>query len=461
MVLELTEQDQRLSLDTAAARRLASTTKTSPQMQEISPRWLLRMLPWVDVPGGVYRVNRRLTYAVGGGRVSFAHTGARVRVVPPSLTELPLLHGFEDDRALDTLAGLFEQREFGPGGTIVRAGRPAGELLLIVRGKVTKLREGPYGDRVVVGALAGGDHAGADRPDGGGVWDYTLEAGTACTVLALPLQELHAVTSQSPALAAQLDRYRARLARPRNKWGEAAIETAAGHRGEPVLPGTFADYDPGPREYALSVSQTVLRVHTRVADLFNQPMNQTEEQLGLTIEAMRESQERELIGNRDFGLLHNADPAQRIYPRTGPPGPDDLDELLCRRKKSRFFLAHPRAIAAFHRQCSAQGVYPDSAEIDGSRVTAWRGVPILPCDKIPVSREGTSSILVLRTGEDDSGVVGLYQSGIPDEREPGLSVRFTGIDAKAVASYLVSTYYSVAILVPDALGVLENVEVAR
>lgn len=99
--------------------------------------------------------------------------------------------------------------------------------------------------------------------------------------------------------------------------------------------------------------------------------------------------------------------------------------------------------------------------LDGSRLTAWRGVPILPCDKIPISRHGTSTILVMRTGEEDQGVVGLYQSGVPDEREPGLSVKFTGIDARAVASYQVSAYYSAAVLVPDALGALENVEVHR
>ncbi|MFG1704923.1 hypothetical protein ACFLIM_17185 [Nonomuraea sp. M3C6] len=125
----LTESDQqRLSLGTAAARKLATTTKTPPRMREISPRWLLRVLPWVDVAGGVYRVNRRLTYPVGGGRVSFAHTCARVRVIPPSLTELPMLHGLEDGYVLDQLAGLFEQREFEPGDTIARAGRPADEV---------------------------------------------------------------------------------------------------------------------------------------------------------------------------------------------------------------------------------------------------------------------------------------------------------------------------------------------
>ena len=70
------EQRLRLSLDTTAARNLATTTKTTPQMQGITSRWLLRMLPWVQVAGGTYRVNRRLSYAVGRGRVSFAKTGA-------------------------------------------------------------------------------------------------------------------------------------------------------------------------------------------------------------------------------------------------------------------------------------------------------------------------------------------------------------------------------------------------
>ncbi|MEV4366449.1 family 2B encapsulin nanocompartment shell protein [Nonomuraea sp. NPDC049637] len=455
----MTESDQRLSLDTAAARKLATTTKTPPQMQEISSRWLLRMLPWVDI-AGTYRVNRRLTYMVGGGRVSFSRTGARVRVVPPSLTELPPLHGLDDDRLLDTLAGLFEQREYAPGDTIARAGRPADEIILVADGRVTRFQPGDYGNRLVLGTLGEGDHAGTEPPGERAVRHDTLEAGTRCTVLALPWEELRALAESTPVLRDLLDRHRARRAAAQTKHGEAAIELSAGHRGEHTLPGTFVDYDPGPREYELSVSQTVLRVHTRVADLFSDPMDQTEQQLRLTVQAVRESQERELVNNRDFGLLHNVDPSQRIRTLTGPPTPDDLDDLVSRRKKSRFFLAHPRAIAAFGRQCSARGVYPDTVEIEGVPVQSWRGVPILPCDKIPISRAGTTSILCMRTGEKDQGVVGLFQTGVPDEREPGLSVKLTGIDRKAVMSYLVSAYYSCAVLVPDALGVLENVEVA-
>jgi hypothetical protein len=94
-------------------------------------------------------------------------------------------------------------------------------------------------------------------------------------------------------------------------------------------------------------------------------------------------------------------------------------------------------------------------------VPAWRGIPIFPSNKIPVTNHSTSSILLIRAGEQNQGVVGLHQTGIPDEYQPGLSVRFMSIDEQAIISYLVSAYYSVAVMVPDALGVLENVEIGH
>jgi hypothetical protein len=199
-----------------------------------------------------------------------------------------------------------------------------------------------------------------------------------------------------------------------------------------------------------------------VADLYNNPMNQVEEQLRLTIEALRERQEHELMNNRDFGLLHNADLSQRISTRTGPPTPDDLDELLATVwKDPQVFLAHPHTIAAFGRECSSRGVYPQSVDINGHMMPAWRGIPVLPCNKIPVSGTRTSSILLLRTGLDKQGVIGLHQTGIPDEVQPGLNARFMGINDKGIIEYLVSAYYSAAVMVPDALGILENVEIGR
>ncbi len=454
--------EQQQSLSTAAAQNLATTTKTVPQMQGITSRWLLRMLPWVQVSGGTYRVNRRLSYAVGGGRVSFAQTAGQVQVIPPSLRELPLLAGFADEAVLEALAGRFTQRDVAAGEVIAEAGQPADQFFLVAHGKVNRLGAGTYGGDTVLGVVADGDHFGDQVLTGaGGSWESTFSAATAGTVLALPGQAFAEVAGGSAALQAQIQQFQARAGASQSRYGEASIEIASGHDGEPVLPGTFADYELSPREYELSVAQTVLRVHSRVADLYNDPMNQTEQQLRLTIEALRERQEHELINNPGFGLLHNADYGQRIQTHSGPPTPDDLDELLSLRRNTRLFLAHPRAIAAFGRECSRRGIYPNSVDVHGSGVPAWRGVPIFPCNKIPITDARTSSILALRTGEDDQGVVGLHQTGIPDEVQPGLNVRFMGINDNAVMSYLVSAYYSVAVLVPSALGVLENAEISR
>jgi hypothetical protein len=269
------------------------------------------------------------------------------------------------------------------------------------------------------------------------------------------------VVATAPQLQAHVEKVRTLPHQRQNRHGEAEIAMSAGHTGEPELPGTFVDYELNPREYELSVAQTVLRVHTRVADLYNGPMNQTEEQLRLTIEALRERQEYELINNRDFGLLPNAAFKQRIQSHSGLPTPDDLDDLLSRRRGTKFLFAHPRAIAAIGREFNALGLYPDHVDLGGQSVPAWRGVPILPCSKIPITKENTSSIIAMRTGEENQGVIGLRQTGLPEEYEPGLSVRFMGISEQAIISYLVSTYYSAAILVPDALGVLENVQIAH
>ncbi|MER8092605.1 family 2B encapsulin nanocompartment shell protein [Streptomyces goshikiensis] len=456
------EPPRQTSLGTAAARNLATTTKSAPQMQEITSRWLLRMLPWVETKGGAYRVNRRLTYTVGDGRIEFVQDGAHVRVIPRELGEIAMLRGFDDVEVLTALAGRCVQRDFRPGEVLVERGAPAGEIHLIAHGRINQSAVGKYGDEVAVGVLADGDRFGDHALlDGAGTWDYTATAATAGTLLTLSRADFDAVLSSAPHLHAHVQRFGSLPHQRQNKHGEAEIAMSAGHSGEPELPGTFVDYELNPREYELSIAQTVLRVHTRVADLYNEPMNQTEEQLRLTVEALRERQEHELINNREFGLLHNAAFKQRIQTHSGPPTPDDLDELLCRRRGSKLFLAHPRTIAAIGREFNARGLYPDHVDLGGQQVPAWRGVPILPCNKIPISKENTSSILVMRTGEENQGVIGLHQTGLPEEYEPGLSVRFMGIDERSIISYLVTTYFSAAILVPDALGVLENVQIAR
>jgi hypothetical protein len=293
-----------LSLNAKAARNLATATVTVPQWTEITPRWLLKLLPWIDIDGGVYRINR-----------------------------------------------------------------------------------------VSPGAKA------------------------------------------------------------------SAVDLLTVDTGEPLLPTSFVDYDEDPREYHLSTIQTVLRTHTRVTDLYSNRVDQLREQVRLTVEGVREREEWELINHPEFGLLREVSSAQRIHTRSGPPTPDDLDELLALVwKQPAFFLAHPRAVAAFGREATRRGVPPPTVSLFGSQFLTWRGIPLIPSDKLPIDpARSTTSILLLRVGEANQGVVGLQKAGVTGEVEPGLSVRYMGTNENSIASHLVTRYFSTAVLTQDAIARLDGV----
>ena len=228
-----------------------------------------------------------------------------------------------------------------------------------------------------------------------------------------------------------------------------------------TLPLAAIDYEEHPREYTLCTISSTIEVQTRMSDLYRSPMDQVKEQLGVLIEMMKERQEHELINNDNYGLLHAAHPSMKTTARKGAPTPDDLDDLIARVwKEPAFFLAHPLAIAAFGRECTCRGVPPPTVTLLGSPFITWRGLPVVPCDKLGV-KDGKTNILLMRTGEKKRGVIGLFQPGLQGEVSPSLSVRMMGINERGAASYLVSLYCSAAVLSDNAIGVLQNVDVGR
>jgi hypothetical protein len=250
---------------------------------------------------------------------------------------------------------------------------------------------------------------------------------------------------------------------------EKSVEVICDQKDEQAIPESFVNYDEKPREYTLNSISAVVDIQTKISDLFSNPFDQIQEQLRLTIETVKERQENELLNNNGYGLLKNVAESQRIQARKGSPTPDDLDELLTKVwKEPSIFLAHPRAIAAFGRECTRRGVPPPTINLFGNPFLTWRGVPIVPTDKIlvdgkskPTGPGGKTSILLMRVGEKKQGVIGLFQPGLPGEQTPGLSVRFMGINRKAVGSYLVSLYCSASVLTEDAIASLDNVEVGN
>ncbi|HEY4002030.1 MAG TPA: family 2A encapsulin nanocompartment shell protein [Candidatus Xenobia bacterium] len=242
---------------------------------------------------------------------------------------------------------------------------------------------------------------------------------------------------------------------------DKSVDVICDQKEEKSIPESFVDYQEKPREYTLNAISAVVDIQTRISDIYSNPFDQIAEQLRVAIETVKERQESEIINNDGYGLLKNVPASQHIKTRTGPPTPDDLDELLTKVwKEPSIFLTHPRAIAAFGRECTRRGVPPPTVSLFGTPFVTWRGIPLIPCDKVGVEG-GKTSILCLRIGEKKQGVVGLYQPGLPGEQTPGLSVRFMGISRKAVGSYLISLYCSAAVLVDDAIASLDNVDVSK
>jgi CRP-like cAMP-binding protein len=452
------------SVTTSVARNLASTTKTRPMMTSITPRLLLGQLPWVQVEGGIYRVNRTKVELPKAERIEVDTSAGSGSFPPESLRNVPLFSSLPET-IVARMAGSFRAEEVPLGNKVIVEGETESKFFIIAQGQVEVLYKGTHGSDIRIALLTDGEYFGETEFVSDRASDVTVRTLTPCTLLSLSRRDLESALGEVPNGSEEFHRAVAEYLERRsmvNRYGERNIDLVSGFAENIEIPETFVDYSDKPREYPLSTVQTIVRVHTRVSDLYNDPFDQLQEQMRLAIEGIKERQEWELVNNPKFGLLHSVDPSMRITARYGTPTPDDLDELLALVwKRPSFFLAHPKAIAAFGRECTWRGVPPTTINLAGVSVVTWRGIPLVPCDKLEMGgrRFGTTSILLMRAGEADQGVVGLHQAGIAGEIMPSLSARLMGIDSMGVATYLLTLYFSCAALTEDALGVLENVEI--
>ncbi|MDR2474685.1 MAG: cyclic nucleotide-binding domain-containing protein [Bacteroidales bacterium] len=465
----MAQNDLQRSITTATAKKLATTTKTPPQMGSITPRLLLKLLPWVQVDSGTYRVNRTKVELKKAERIEIDFFNGIPSFREESFRHVPLFAHI-DHNVVNRLAKKFRIENIDLGNNLISEGYDTQKFFIVAQGQVEISSKGTHGEDLRIAILSEGEYFGeadllSDRPS-----SVTVKAITPAVFFTLDSAELEEIIKEIPNFREQFQRSvdeHLRLRATVNAHGEKHIDLLSGHEENNIITETYIDYEEEPREYPLNTLQTVVRVHTRVSDLYNNPYNQLEQQMRLSIESIKERQEWELINNKNFGLLANVEPGYRISTRYGAPTPDDLDELLSLVwKKPSFFLAHPRAVAAFERECTWRGVPPVTTNVFGMSVITWRGVPIIPSDKIEIQGQyltnrgvGTTSFILVRTGEQEQGVVGLQQAGIPGEIAPSLSARLMGLDKFGVASYLLTKYFSLATLTDDAIAVLENVEV--
>lgn len=456
-------------INTSNASKITITKKSAPQMGSITPRLLLKMLPWVSVEGGVYRVNRTQVKKKNPTSVEIEYNEEQPSVTAASLSTIPVFAGL-DNPTLELLTGIFDIRELGVDENLVAIGDSGQKFFIVVRGEVELIRKGAHGEELRIGLISAGEYFGQTELLSEETSNVEVHALTSSVFLVLDRDKLKELINSHPELGDQLKKstqeYLDFLAKE-YQINEMDVNVISEHGEEEFIPHTYIQYEDTPREYTLNSLQTILRVHTRVSDLYNDPYYQLEEQMRLSIEALQEREEWDMINSKNFGLLANVSSNYRIRTRYGAPTPDDLDDLISLVWKApSFFIAHPRAIAAFERECTWRGVPPVTTNLYGVQVITWRGIPLIPSDKMEVKprtlsslEEGITNILLVRVGEQERGVVGLHHPGLPGEVMPSLTSKLMSVDNRGIASYLLTKYFSLATLTEDAIGVLENVEV--
>jgi hypothetical protein len=236
-----------------------------------------------------------------------------------------------------------------------------------------------------------------------------------------------------------------------------------------TIPGSYATFEEDFRTIPLEPIQQSVRINVRNATLYADNYCQVRQQVYLTSQFLYESTENLIFNHPEYGLLHNTAPDMYIRSDHGP-SPDLLDDMLSRCWRSPdCYLMHPEALESFHRTASAAGITTLSKEMMGSYFTTWRGIPILPSNKLHLTVESdthvaprastemvTTHVCLLRLGEAKQGVISLYAARAAGTEEfPFINIDFMGIDNIGVASYLMSTYRAMAVLTPSALCTAE------
>lgn len=165
------------------------------------PRFLLRLLPFVDVAGGVYRVNRRAVVLAKPGRIDLSLEDKGRTVRPGSLRAVPLFSRL-GDAELATLADKFTQSRHKAGEVIAEEGSSGRSLVIVADGTVELTLSGPYKGRLRQGLATRGDYFGDDALVG--------EAGPAPAVKALSavtLLTLDRAAIEDEAVRSRIDQY--------------------------------------------------------------------------------------------------------------------------------------------------------------------------------------------------------------------------------------------------------------
>ena len=147
------------SVTTIVARNLANTTKTVPLMGSITPRYLLKLLPWVHVASGTYRVNRTKVELKKADRIEIDYREGQASFRTEALKHIPLFSTL-DENILERIADRFTTEEADLSSNLILEGEDRHKFFIIAHGQVEVLSKGLHGEELRIALLSEGEYFG-------------------------------------------------------------------------------------------------------------------------------------------------------------------------------------------------------------------------------------------------------------------------------------------------------------
>jgi hypothetical protein len=155
----MAENNLQRSVTTATARKLANTTKTTPQMGSITPRLLLKLLPWVQVESGTYRVNRTKVELKKADRINVEYLDGVPSFRAQSLRGIPVFSHI-DEEIVKRIAKRFVSEEVELGNFLIREGKDRQKFFIVLSGQAEVISKGVHGEELRVALLSEGEYFG-------------------------------------------------------------------------------------------------------------------------------------------------------------------------------------------------------------------------------------------------------------------------------------------------------------
>jgi len=153
-------QSEYQTVSIKAARNLTHTDKTNPMLVALSPKYLLKLLPWKEVPGGTLRVNRTKLILKGTGLVTieFGDGGMPV-ITPEAFRQIPLFYELQPE-LIEAMVSKLKLQHFERGAEIIVEGEDRDTLFILANGKAELVKLGPQGEELTLKIIGPGEYLG-------------------------------------------------------------------------------------------------------------------------------------------------------------------------------------------------------------------------------------------------------------------------------------------------------------